>query len=307
MIYTVKKIASMAGVSTRTINWYCKVGLLKPSYFQTGGHRLYSEKDLFRLQQIMALKFFDFSLSQIKTILSESDKVLEYFLMQVPFLEKRAQISLSIITILKRIISECHNYKNIPWKVIIELVEEHRLILGYRNISIGKIEILKEKNSYANLKSISKAKERNAFEQSWRSIIKQINSNLDQNPESKFGIDIAEQVTNLINSLYGNAEFSDNDNMEINKNNYPENTNNLSLEVSTWLNRSLDFYNKERIYSLLDFIGNTNASLLLQWNELIEEIFGDSRDSKQEMIRIAMDSTKVSTIAKKWLQKFSKQ
>src|SRR5699024_4985501 len=48
-------------------------GLLAPSAFSEGGRRLYTDKDLVRLHQILALKQLGFSLEAIKSQLSSLD------------------------------------------------------------------------------------------------------------------------------------------------------------------------------------------------------------------------------------------
>jgi DNA-binding transcriptional MerR regulator len=69
MVYTVKQLANMAGVSIRTLHFYDQVGLLKPAAHGENGYRYYSEKAALRLQQIMFFKELDFSLDEIKTII----------------------------------------------------------------------------------------------------------------------------------------------------------------------------------------------------------------------------------------------
>jgi DNA-binding transcriptional MerR regulator len=72
----VKDLSKLTHVSVQTLHHYDKIGLLKPSLRHTNGYRIYSEMDLVRLQQIIALKFFGFELLQIKNILlSESDVI----------------------------------------------------------------------------------------------------------------------------------------------------------------------------------------------------------------------------------------
>jgi MerR family transcriptional regulator, thiopeptide resistance regulator len=56
----------------RTLRFYDQVGLLKPSRRSEAGYRLYQEADLTRLQQILALKFLGFSLTEIKAFLGAS-------------------------------------------------------------------------------------------------------------------------------------------------------------------------------------------------------------------------------------------
>jgi len=67
--YSVKKIAKLAGVSVRTLHLYDKMGLLKPSVRTEARYRLYGEKELLRLQQILFYRELDFSLKEICTIL----------------------------------------------------------------------------------------------------------------------------------------------------------------------------------------------------------------------------------------------
>ena len=58
-----KQLSDLANVSIRTLHYYDKIDLLKPSIRRPNGYRLYSETDLAKLQQIVALKFFGFELS----------------------------------------------------------------------------------------------------------------------------------------------------------------------------------------------------------------------------------------------------
>jgi DNA-binding transcriptional MerR regulator len=68
-VYAVKELAKMAGVSVRTLHHYDHLGLLKPSSRTAAGYRLYGQKDLLRLQQILFYRELDFPLSEIKKIL----------------------------------------------------------------------------------------------------------------------------------------------------------------------------------------------------------------------------------------------
>ena len=68
--YTVRNLARMAGVSVRTLHHYDHLGLLKPSSRTDAGYRLYGQKDLLTLQQILFFKELDFPLGEIKDILS---------------------------------------------------------------------------------------------------------------------------------------------------------------------------------------------------------------------------------------------
>ena len=63
---TIGEVAKKMGVTVRTLQYYDKEGLLSPSAESEGGRRLYSDKDLVLLHQIVSLKSLGFSLEDIK-------------------------------------------------------------------------------------------------------------------------------------------------------------------------------------------------------------------------------------------------
>lgn len=71
MTYKVSEVAQVAGVSVRTLHHYDEVGLLEPSERTEAGYRLYTMRDLERLQQILFYKELGFPLEQIKEIMSD--------------------------------------------------------------------------------------------------------------------------------------------------------------------------------------------------------------------------------------------
>ncbi len=73
MAYTVKQVATMSGVSVRTLRFYDETGLLKPAFHGTNGYRFYEESQLLTLQQILFYRELGFELKQIKRILGRAD------------------------------------------------------------------------------------------------------------------------------------------------------------------------------------------------------------------------------------------
>ncbi len=80
--YLPHEFAKRAGVTIRALHHYDRLGLLKPSGRTTAGYRVYSDRDLARLEQIVALKFIGFPLSQIREILRRKDTDLSAALRQ---------------------------------------------------------------------------------------------------------------------------------------------------------------------------------------------------------------------------------
>lgn len=74
---TVGEIAKKMDVSVRTLQYYDKEGLLCPSAVSEGGRRLYTDKDIIRLHEILSLKRLGFSLDDIKNRLIPLDSPAE--------------------------------------------------------------------------------------------------------------------------------------------------------------------------------------------------------------------------------------
>lgn len=68
---TVHEISSITGLSVRTLQYYDKIGLLKPSAYTEAGYRLYDEDSLNKLQQIMLFRELEFPLKEIKRIMED--------------------------------------------------------------------------------------------------------------------------------------------------------------------------------------------------------------------------------------------
>lgn len=66
----INEAAKLTGVTVRTLQYYDEIGLLRPSNITETGYRLYDERDLSVLQQILFFKELDFPLSEIKTIIT---------------------------------------------------------------------------------------------------------------------------------------------------------------------------------------------------------------------------------------------
>ena len=75
--WTVGELARKMGVTVRTLQYYDREGLLKPSAFSAGGRRRYSDKDVVQLHQILSFKYLGFSLEQIKECILPLDSPAE--------------------------------------------------------------------------------------------------------------------------------------------------------------------------------------------------------------------------------------
>ncbi len=85
---TVKEVSGLTGVSVRTLHYYDEIGLLRPTQHTESGYRLYDDKALEMLQQILFFREFGIPLKDIKkmmdnpgfdkeSILNSQKKILE--------------------------------------------------------------------------------------------------------------------------------------------------------------------------------------------------------------------------------------
>ncbi|CJV76639.1 MerR family transcriptional regulator [Bacillus cereus group sp. BY9-3LC] len=85
MAWMISEFASVGDVTVRTLRYYDKINLLKPSDYTEGGHRLYTKDDLYVLQQIQSFKHLGFSLWEIQNIILQRDIETKDFLRQMHF------------------------------------------------------------------------------------------------------------------------------------------------------------------------------------------------------------------------------
>ncbi|TQL02269.1 MerR family transcriptional regulator [Cellulomonas sp. SLBN-39] len=73
MRYSISQVATISGVSARTLRHYDEIGLLAPQEVSANGYRWYGRSQLRVLQRILLLRDLDVPLPQIKAILAGED------------------------------------------------------------------------------------------------------------------------------------------------------------------------------------------------------------------------------------------
>jgi DNA-binding transcriptional MerR regulator len=305
----VKDLSKLTGVSVQTLHHYDRIELLKPSVRAANGYRIYSETDLLRLQQIIALKFFGFELLQIKALLSGDAGAREHFSVQAQFLEQKAKALLDASKALQSITSTVTDDKSIPWETIIKIIEVYRMTQQLEHSWVKEIFTPEELKQYATfeaeMKSQSSPQQKAAFEKNWFNLVDEMKGNLIEDPASAIGIHLAERCMSLINGLYGKKYahlrtkkfekgFGEGKGLD---------ETGLTPEIVAWLEKAMDAYWRQRIYNLMDQVGDTSSSELLKhWNEVLDDMYGDDNERKKTLIKTLMQDEKVSSDAKAWLR-----
>src|SRR5258706_985569 len=71
MAYTVNQLALMSGVTVRTLHFFDEMALITPANARANGYRIYEERKLLMLKQILFYRELGFELKRIKEILSQ--------------------------------------------------------------------------------------------------------------------------------------------------------------------------------------------------------------------------------------------
>lgn len=95
---TVKEISEITGISIRILRYYDEIGLLKPTQLSEAKYRLYDNKALEKLQEIMFFKEVGMSLDDIKRIMDNSNYDRKQAMLTQKFLleQKRNRLNGSI-------------------------------------------------------------------------------------------------------------------------------------------------------------------------------------------------------------------
>ena len=131
--YKTGQFAKLANVSERTIRYYDKIGLLKPSFVMENGYRQYSDLDLLKLQKILSLKHLGFSIEEIFPMVMDNTNLKESFELQIDLIEDK----ISHLQSLKDALKRASQSSNLSWNMILSLVqlsnEETNIIEQYKN------------------------------------------------------------------------------------------------------------------------------------------------------------------------------
>ena len=73
---TVKEVSELTGISVRALHYYDEIGLFRPTAVSEAGYRLYDDKALERLQQILFFREFDMPLRDIKAVMESQRQML---------------------------------------------------------------------------------------------------------------------------------------------------------------------------------------------------------------------------------------
>ncbi|WP_260871221.1 MerR family transcriptional regulator [Paenibacillus xylanexedens] len=100
--YSIGEAAKLIGSTVKTIRYYDEIELLQPSSHTEGGHRLYTTQDLWQLELITTLRYLNFSIPDIRKLMSGELAVAQALDLQIEALETQIGTMNSMLSILQQ-------------------------------------------------------------------------------------------------------------------------------------------------------------------------------------------------------------
>lgn len=128
----VGELARRTGLTIRTLHHYDEVGLLKPSLHTDSSHRLYTVRDIARLQQIVSLRQLGFSLEEVRDCLDRPDfSPLEVIRLHVARLREQIEKQRDLCTRLEGLADLFQTTGEVSAETFLQTIERINMIQNY--------------------------------------------------------------------------------------------------------------------------------------------------------------------------------
>jgi MerR family transcriptional regulator, thiopeptide resistance regulator len=128
----VGELAKRTGLTVRALHHYDEIGLLKPSLKTDAGHRLYTARDVARLQQVLSLRQLGFSLEQVRDCLDRPGfSPLQVIGLHVARLREQIELQKRLCDRLETIATHLTAAGDVSADELIRTIEEMTMIENY--------------------------------------------------------------------------------------------------------------------------------------------------------------------------------
>jgi DNA-binding transcriptional MerR regulator len=303
-----KALAELTGVSVRTLHHYDKLDLLKPSLRRDNGYRLYTEADLGKLQNIIALKTFGFELTQIKELLAGNMNMVEHLKAQSHFLERKAKTLTQASLTLNEVIAEVGASSTLPWESVIKLIEVFTMTQELEKTWAGEVMTPEELKKYAEFEQYKQDLPKDQREtqiSDWKELVALITINLDEDPTSDAGIKVGRACSSLLKAMYGPEHASIKKTIWEKgiKTGKAEKQTGLTPKMVKWLEKAMSAYWKDRLTKILSRIGHDpDQTVRFLWEAAQMEMHGKSEELRQTFMDEIYAIDEIPDQVKTWLK-----
>lgn len=124
-MYKVGTLARETGLTVRTLHHYDEIGLLVPSARTPAGHRVYTDDDVLRLQQIQSLRLLGFALDAIRQMLDTPEQLSpqQVVAMQLDRLEQQIAAQQQLAVRLRKLTRYFESATRAPFSELCTVIE----------------------------------------------------------------------------------------------------------------------------------------------------------------------------------------
>jgi DNA-binding transcriptional MerR regulator len=131
-VWKVGELARRTGLTVRALHHYDEIGLLVPSHHTDSGHRLYTPRDVERLQRILSLRQLGCGLDQIRAYLASPDFSPKALIeSQIAQIDERIEGMQALRNRLQRLGQWISASAEVGVEEFLELIEEMNMIEKY--------------------------------------------------------------------------------------------------------------------------------------------------------------------------------
>ncbi len=193
------EFAARAGVSIRTVRYYDRIGLLKPSGRSEAGQRLYSEADFARLQQIMTLKLIGLSLDEIKQVIGHELALPDLLARQKAALERQAKQLATVIERIERAQAVIDEAETPDFNTLIEIIKAVKV--NMETDWLGQFLTDEQRAAIADHSQGKSLDEQRQIGEAWRALFADIQASMDKDASDPAAQKLVERWDALVNEL----------------------------------------------------------------------------------------------------------
>jgi MerR family transcriptional regulator, thiopeptide resistance regulator len=196
--WKVGELSKLTGLTIRTLHHYDEIGLLCPRFHTDAGHRLYSEADIGKLQQIMSFKELGYSLDGIKELFENPEyNPKEVLQMQLKGLKEEIKLKEELKQQLQELSEVFDSWQKPTLEQFIKAIE----LIRNQSKYFTQEQRIKMKKHYYKLNTT----EANELTNNWSQLISQFQSEMDKDTpiDSPRVIELAKRWQGGINLFTG--------------------------------------------------------------------------------------------------------
>lgn len=242
--WKVGDLAKQTGLSIRTLHYYDEIGLVKPSHHTEVGHRLYTEADIVRLQQVVSLRQLGFSLAEIKECLENRNfQPISVLRKHIAKLNEQIKLQQNLSRLLESIYQKMEMEQVVSVNEFMQAIEVTKMVedLFNKYYTPEQRQYLDQRKEELGESAIAKA------QQDWQDLFAAVQAEMDKgtSPTDEKVLRLAKRWQELIESFTGGNTG------------IRESLNNLVQSEYSTMQQQFGFPNSE----LFDYIAKAQAAI----------------------------------------------